>query len=78
MGVGSQAVFKPGTVLFFGVVKGMSAGDVFQNLSMTQNFYRADMRKYSSGMLVRLRKIYSSGEYRFSAEAMFLRADILK
>lgn len=78
MGVGSQAVFLSGTVLFFGVVKGMSAGEVFQNMSMTQNFYRADMKRFSSGMVVRLKKIFSSGQYCFSAEAIFLSADILK
>ena len=77
VGVGSQAVFKYEAVLFFGVVRELSAGTVFQNLSMTTHYYRADLSKFPSGMIISLTKNHSSGEYRFTALAVPLTVGIL-
>ena len=67
VGVGSQAEFRWKPYLYFGVVKKMDTGEVFQNISVTQDSFCVDLTKYQTGLLVTLTQNHSSGEYVFRA-----------
>ena len=67
VGVGSQAEFKWKPNLYFGIVKKMDTGEVFSNISVTQDSFCVDLTKFQTGLLVTLTQNHSSGEFKFRA-----------
>ena len=67
VGVGSQAVFQLTPILYFGVVKDITVGEIFKSLTITQSNFTVNMNNYTNGLVVTLSINPVSGEYIFTA-----------
>ena len=65
--VGDQIDFVMNPILFFGIVRNMSAGDVFYSLEVMSYLQQFDLKKYPDGMEVTLTEEPTGGMYTFTA-----------